>query len=154
MRRKDKEITDRRVIDSLLYRACVCRLALSRDNMPYVVPLCFGYDGRYLYFHSARTGMKIDILRENPQVCFEITPDGSEAKGDGLACDRTMRYMSVIGFGKASFLDDIEDKRQGLTAIFTHYAPGEPFRTTDRDIEKTAVIRVEIISMTGKMSGQ
>ncbi len=154
MRRKDKEIDDRREIDAIIDRAEVCRLALARDNVPYVVPLCFGYDGRFLYFHSARTGMKIDILRKNPRACFEITPPDTEAKGDGPAGNRTMQYKSVIGFGTASFLEDLDSRREGLAVIFKHYAPGQPFQTEDNDIVKTAVICVDIVSITGKMSGQ
>jgi len=151
MRRKDKEITERDRIDAIIYRAKVCRLALSRDNRPYVVPLSFGYDGKSLYFHSAESGMKIDFLRDNPEVCFEITAD-CKVKGGKIASDWTMRYISVIGFGRARFLEDPQSKRQGLAVLFKQYTE-EPFEAPERTIEKTAVIRVDISSITGKISG-
>ena len=72
MRRKDKEITDREVIDSIINESTFCRLALSQDDRPYIVPLTFGYDGTALYFHGALAGKKIDILRKNINVCFEF----------------------------------------------------------------------------------
>jgi nitroimidazol reductase NimA-like FMN-containing flavoprotein (pyridoxamine 5'-phosphate oxidase superfamily) len=50
MRRKDREIQSRDVIDEIIAQAEVCRLGLSRDNRPYIVPVSFGYDGRCLYF--------------------------------------------------------------------------------------------------------
>ncbi|MBU3917342.1 pyridoxamine 5'-phosphate oxidase family protein, partial [bacterium] len=71
MRRKEKEITDKAIIDSIINDSKVCRLGLSDDNRPYVVPLCFGYENDTLYFHSAHKGMKLDILKKNKQVCFE-----------------------------------------------------------------------------------
>ena len=62
MRRKEKEITTRAVIDAIIRQARVCRLALSEDNQPYVVPLCFGYENDTLYFHCAPKGRKLDII--------------------------------------------------------------------------------------------
>jgi nitroimidazol reductase NimA-like FMN-containing flavoprotein (pyridoxamine 5'-phosphate oxidase superfamily) len=53
MRRKDREITDRAEIDTVLNEATVCRIGLADNGEPYVVPMCFGYDGTFLYLHSA-----------------------------------------------------------------------------------------------------
>jgi uncharacterized protein len=50
MRRKDREIQNREIIDEIISEAEVCRLGLSRDNHPYIVPVSFGYNGRCLYF--------------------------------------------------------------------------------------------------------
>ena len=71
MRRKDKEIKDKEVIESIIKRATVCRIALSENNVPYIVPLSFGYKDNCLYFHSAPEGRKIDIIKQNNNVCFE-----------------------------------------------------------------------------------
>ena len=76
MRRKDREITGRENIEPIL-RACkTCRVAMIADGAPYVVPLNFGYtwddDGLTLYFHSGLKGKKIDALRADPRVCFEL----------------------------------------------------------------------------------
>ena len=56
MRRKEKEITDKTAMESIILKSSVCRLALSEENRPYIVPLCFGYEDDTLYFHSAREG--------------------------------------------------------------------------------------------------
>lgn len=72
MRRNDREIKDRGEIDSIIGRARVCRLALCRDGQPYIVPLCFGYDGRSLYFHAAEDGMKIEALDRVAVIKIEI----------------------------------------------------------------------------------
>jgi uncharacterized protein len=58
MQRKDREITDRAEIDAILGEATVCRLGLSGDEGPYIVPMCFGYEGTFLYLHSAPEASK------------------------------------------------------------------------------------------------
>lgn len=151
MRRKDKEITDRSIIDSIIARAEVCRLALSHDNRPYLVPLCFGYDGTRLYFHTAKAGRKIDILHQNPEVCFEMAVDCEPVKG-ARSCDWTMRFMSVIGFGRVSFIDDAEEKKRALGIICAHYSDA-PFAGDAKTIERTLVFRVDITDISGKQSG-
>jgi hypothetical protein len=80
MRRKDREITDRAELLRILAKARVCRLALVDGDRPYVVPLTFALDGADLVLHSARTGRKLDILRRNPAVCFEVE-EGVEING-------------------------------------------------------------------------
>ncbi len=68
MRRKDREITDRAEIDALIHASCVMHLGLCDDNVPFVVPVFYAYDGAALYFHSAKKGTKIDILSRNSAV--------------------------------------------------------------------------------------
>ena len=72
MRRKDKEISDTKEIEEIIKRAKVCRLAMTDENRPYMVPLCFGYSEGVLYFHSANRGKKLDILNKNNRICFEF----------------------------------------------------------------------------------
>ena len=64
MRRREKEITDIKSIEKIMFKAKVCRLALTQDNTPYIVPVCFGYNSKVIYFHSAKEGKKIDIIRK------------------------------------------------------------------------------------------
>jgi nitroimidazol reductase NimA-like FMN-containing flavoprotein (pyridoxamine 5'-phosphate oxidase superfamily) len=151
MRRKDKEITDRNVIDSIINESTFCRLAISEDGRPYIVPLSFGYDGTALYFHGAVEGKKIDILRKNSVVCFEFDSDCEPIQSD-QGCTWSVRYKSVIGYGRARLLDDTDSKCRALDIIVKHYS-GESFEYSEEAVKKTAVIRVDIESVTGKMSG-
>lgn len=151
MRRTEKEIKDRQTIESILERAKVCRLGLCSDGVPYVVPLSFGYEDHRLYFHSAPEGRKIEIIEENPNVCFEVDVDEEYVPAD-VPCDWTVRYRSVIGFGKACLLEDAEEKRKALDVILGHYARG-PFEYAEGALDKVAVIEVEVESLTGKQSG-
>lgn len=151
MRRKDKEINDVAVINEILSRATVCRLGLCENNQPYVIPLCFGYTDDALYFHCASHGKKLGILRKNNNVCFEVDIDCEIIKAD-QACDWGMKYKSVIGFGKAVFIEDVELKRKGLDVIMQQYSAGA-FEYSEDAIKNIVVIKVEIESMTGKESG-
>jgi nitroimidazol reductase NimA-like FMN-containing flavoprotein (pyridoxamine 5'-phosphate oxidase superfamily) len=151
MRRKDKAIQDRDEIEGIIHSSLVCRLALSDDNRPYVVPLSFGYRDDTLYFHSAAEGRKVEILKKNSTVCFEFDVDHEVVEGE-KACKWSMKYRSVIGFGKASFVDDPEEKRKGLDAILEHYS-GDLLEVPEAALENIVVIKVEIESMTGKQSG-
>jgi nitroimidazol reductase NimA-like FMN-containing flavoprotein (pyridoxamine 5'-phosphate oxidase superfamily) len=151
MRRKDKEINNVSAIRDIIRNALICRLALSDDNSPYVVPLCFGYRDNTLYFHSSPEGRKIEILEKNSNVCFEFDIDHEVVQGE-KACKWSMKYRSVIGFGKASFVEDLEEKRKGLDAIMEHYS-GRSFDYPEPALKATTIIKVEIESMTGKQSG-
>lgn len=151
MRKKEKEITDKAAIESIILNSWVCRLALSEDNHPYIVPLCFGYEDNALYFHSAPEGKKLDILRSNNKVCFEFDIDHRIVEAQE-ACGWTMNYRSVIGFGKASVIDDPDEKIKAITAIIQHYA-GKPVPYSEAKLKDTVIIKVEIESITGKESG-
>jgi len=148
VRRKDLEITDRAEIDSILDRALVCRLGLSNDSQPYVVPLSFGYDGKALYFHSAGQGRKIEMIRANPRVCFEVDMDHEVVKREG-SCTWTIKYNSVIGFGTASIVEDRKAKATALNALMRHYGGGE-YPIGDKMLDTVAVIKVDVDSVSGK----
>ena len=150
MRRSDKEITDRKAIEDIILRSKVCKLAMCEENRPYIVPLCFGFKNNTLYFHSAPKGKKIEILKKNPDVCFEFEIFTQIIKS-AKACKWGMRYKSVIGFGKAGFITDDDLKRQAFDIIMNQYADGS-FIYEDALLKSVVVINVEIQSMTGKQS--
>ena len=150
MRRSDKEITDRKAIEDIISRSKVCKLAMCEENRPYIVPLCFGFKNNTLYFHSAPKGKKIEILKKNPNVCFEFEIFTQIIKS-AKACKWGMRYKSVIGFGKAGFITDDDLKRQAFDIIMNQYADGS-FIYDDALLKSVVVINVGIQSMTGKQS--
>ncbi len=151
MRRNDKQINDVAVIDDILRRAVVCRLGLCDGRRPYVVPVSFGFADNALYFHTAGEGQKVDILRRNSNVCFEVEVDCEVVKAD-KACDWGMNYKSVIGFGTAVFIEEVALKRKGLDVIMRQYSSGS-FEYPAKAIEGIAIVKIEIESMTGKQSG-
>jgi nitroimidazol reductase NimA-like FMN-containing flavoprotein (pyridoxamine 5'-phosphate oxidase superfamily) len=151
MRRKDKVIEELAEIEQIVERSLVCRLGLAEKNRPYIVPLSFGFKDSTLYFHSAPEGRKIELLRKNSKVCFEFDLD-HEVVPDEEGCKWGMKYRSVIGFGKASIVEDIQEKKKGLDAIMEHYSD-RIYDYPESAINNILVIKVEIESMTGKRSG-
>ena len=151
MRRKDKKISDKSDIKAIIEKAKVCRLGMVNGNKPYIVPLCFGYRDNAFYFHGSLKGMKIDLIRENPNVCFEFDLLTETIESEN-ACDWSMKYQSVIGFGKAGFIEGSDEKRKAISIIMGQYSE-LPFQFPENKLKATAVIKVEIESLTGKQSG-
>jgi nitroimidazol reductase NimA-like FMN-containing flavoprotein (pyridoxamine 5'-phosphate oxidase superfamily) len=151
MRRKDKEITDPSHIEKILKEAQVCHVAMVDGSRPYIVPLSFGYAGDCLYFHSALQGRKIDILRSNPEVCFEFDVVGPLVESD-IPCNWSVTYQSVIGFGRAEFLEDIDARREAFRIIMAHYSK-EKFVFSDEQLKSVAMLKVRIAEISAKQSG-
>lgn len=150
MRRNEREIKDRTVIDTIIRQCRVCHLALSDGEEPYIVPLCFGYDGETLYLHSAPKGRKIDILLKNNRVCFEFDiPEGLREAEQG--CRWGIKYRSVIGFGTAEMVNNPEAKREALKILMAQYSDKE-YTFPEDVVTKTAVIKVVIARVTGKQA--
>jgi len=142
---------DHDAMEAVIRDALVCRLAMADQHGPYVVPMSFGYEDGVLYFHGGAQGRKARILKENPRVCVEFDVDAEIVVGDDV-CRATMRYRSVIAFGRAAFISDPEDKRRALAALVRHYGR-EGAELPDEAVRRTTCFKVEIDSMTGRQSG-
>jgi len=111
MRRTDKEITNRREIDTILSKATICRIGLVGNNVAYIVPLNFGYKHNCLYFHSAPIGKKIELITKNNMVCFEVDID-YDIVNTGIPCNWSSKYVSIIGYGKARFITNTKQNKK------------------------------------------
>jgi len=151
LRRKDREIKERTEIDAILRAGKVMHLALADNNIPFVVPLFYVYDGAALYFHSAKLGTKIEILKRNPVACFEVTLDHGIIESD-MACDFEARHRTVIGLGHATFVEDAEQKAQILHRIVAQFTD-KTFTFPQANFGQTLVVRIAIDSVKGKKHG-
>ncbi|MEW5816689.1 MAG: pyridoxamine 5'-phosphate oxidase family protein [Spirochaetota bacterium] len=150
IRRKDREIKDSDIISKLLTEEPVCRLALSDNNDPYIVPMNFAFHEGRIYLHSAPEGRKLDILKKNNRVCLEIDTNDGVIPGR-KPCSFGFAYSSVILFGKASIINDLNEKRSALRLLADKYIGGL-YSFTEVDMEGVEVIRVEVEKTTGKSS--
>ena len=132
-------------------KAAVCRIALIDGEYPYIIPVNFVVHDKSLYFHSSREGKKIDLLRKNNRVSFEMDIDRGIVRRDAPFFCST-RYLSVIVFGRACFLDDADEKKTALNYLTQKYI-NDSFSYEAEILEKVAVIRIEIEKLTGKKSG-
>lgn len=151
MRRKDKEITDPEEIEKVIKEAEICRLAMVDGSHPYMIPLSFGIEGDSLYFHSGRKGMKLAVLRKNPNVCFEMDHQDAVLESE-KPCEWSVRYRSVIGFGQAEFLEEASEKRDAFRIIMAHYSD-RSFEFSDEMLQSVVIIRVKITDISAKQSG-
>ena len=148
MRRNEREIKDRKEIDDIIKRCRVCRLAMCDDGQPYIVPLNFGYDGGFLYFHAAPEGRKIDIIKRNNRVGFEVDILNDIVTAE-QACKWGAKYESVMGSGTAEIVDDLEAKKEALEWIMRQYGNGA-WDFKEEILKKTLVLRVQILEISGK----
>jgi uncharacterized protein len=151
MRRKDKEMDVRAMIDSVIEHAKVCHLGLCDDGIPYIVPMCFGYEGNTIFLHSAKEGRKIEFLKGNSTVCFEFETDCEVKIGD-KPCSFSMKYRSVMGYGEASFVEELEAKRKAFETIMRQYTQGS-FTFSEEALGNISIIKIQIAEITGKKSG-
>lgn len=152
MRRTEREITDQKEIEDIITRSDICRIALCNDGKPYMVPMNFGYKDRVLYLHSAHDGEKMDIIKKNPNVCFEMEVDTILVPGP-IGCKWTMHYKSVIGSGVAEIIKDEKEKAEALDIIMKQYAGDEKFEFLPKVLEMMCIIKVPVDEMTGKKAG-
>lgn len=152
MRRKDRQMQDDSEMIAVISRCKVLRLGMAAENRPYVVPLNFGYafpDGKLtVYFHCARQGKKLDIIRANPAVCLEWDCDHVLTEGE-TACAYGYCYSSVIAFGKAEIVTAPEEKALGLELLMKHQT-GKDFTFTSDDLQNVAVCRITVEEISGK----
>ena len=130
----------------------MCRIALANDNIPYIVTMNFGYSGGVkpsIFFHCANTGKKLEMLRQNKYVCFEMDIDHLLYKGKS-SCDWGMRFTSIIGYGNITILKEIEEKKTGLNCIMKHYGGEGDYFYNEKVFEQTTVLKLQITEMTGK----
>ncbi len=151
MRRKEREITSREEIGEILGASSVMNLALCDNNVPFLVPVFFAFDGAAIYFHSAYAGTKMDILGRNNRVCFEVSVDQGVIESDA-ACDFEARHRTVIGFGKAVIVEEMTEKVKALDLIVARFT-NRKFPYPQASLDNTAVIRIEIDSIKGKKHG-
>lgn len=151
MRRHEQRISEKEALETILSEADVLRIGLSDDNVPYIVPVCFGFKNNCIYIHSSPAGKKMDIITRNNTVCFQTEIDVELVKKE-TACECTVKYKSLIGYGKAYLVEDEEEKIKALNAIMEHYQGKGSWEYHDGLMNLTAIIKIEIDSMEGKRS--
>jgi nitroimidazol reductase NimA-like FMN-containing flavoprotein (pyridoxamine 5'-phosphate oxidase superfamily) len=151
MRRTDKEILNRDQINAIIRGSTVCHLALAHNNVPYLVPVSFGYDGDALYLHTARSGRKIEFFERNPQICFEFERNVELRKHDQLACKWSLNYESVIGYGTIAEVQDPTEKQTALNHIMRQYS-GKDWTFEPSAVSDTRTWKITFTDLTGKQS--
>ena len=150
--RREREVTDINEIMKILDKAKVVRIGMVDDGEAYVVPMNYGYtmeEGKLtLWLHGALKGRKIDVLRKNPRVFFELDCDITPFEGD-VACRYGITYASVMGRGTAVITEDVEEKKYGLSVLMKTQT-GKDFTFEDKMTTIVSVIRIDVSDYTAK----
>ena len=145
-------VTDPEQIRHILDSGKVLHLGLSVNDEPYVVPMNYGYtmeDGKLvIYLHSAVKGKKLEMVRTNPRVCFNIDCDRMPFEGR-VPCQYGMVYSSILGRGTAALVEDPEDKMEAMS-ILMKTQTGKDFTFNERLVSIVTVIRIDVQEYTAK----
>ena len=136
-------------IDDLLHKEVVGRIGCHTDEMVYVVPISYVYDGKNIYAHTYE-GLKMETMRKNPNVCFEV--DDLRDMGN---------WKSVIAWGKFQVVNKTDERSSALklllnrslpvvSSITTHLGKSWPFYSDDIDKIDGIVFKIVINKKTGK----
>ena len=149
MRRKRQELS-REDTAAILERRDSGVLALAEEGgFPYAVPLSYVYTGDKLYFHCAKSGHKLELIRQNPKASFcvvdqdQIVPE-----------EYTTYFRSVIAFGRIRLLEAPEEKRRAIELLARRYAPEDTpanrDAAIDRDFAPLCMLELSIEHLSGK----
>ena len=163
LRKKDRAMPEAETLETLR-SAMVGRLGLCRDDQPYIVPLNFAYQDDHIYAHCAETGMKVEFILSNSNVCFEVD-ERIGTVADPVICDYDTAYRSVIVFGRAHLLTTLQEKTHAMRLIATKYSFGKDLEAARKlsiiTVDKyrsplgssTSVIDITVERITGKSYG-
>lgn len=145
MRRSEREVQDINEIERILNEAQVCRIAMQDGEFPYIIPMCFGYtleSGELaLYFHSATQGKKMELLKENNNVAFEIDRMGEIIPGE-TACSFSAAFECITGRGSIDVINGIE-KITGLNTIMAKYnKTGREHKYSEQMLNSVAILKL------------
>lgn len=153
MRRTDREVTEQKKINEIISNCYCCRIGFCDEGEVYIVPLNFGYEekeGKYtFYFHSAKEGRKIDIIKKQSSVGFEM--DGNyQLKESEIPCNYSAFYQSVIGTGKVSFVNDRKVKKRALQFVMKHTTGKEEWNFSKEMLDCVCIFQLEVEKLSCK----
>lgn len=151
MQKHNQQITDKKIIEEILSHSQICRIAMIDDMKPYLLPFNYGYRDHCIYIHSAPEGKKIDVLKKNNNVCFEIEQKAEIVK-DTIPCKWATIYRSVVGYGKVDIITNYEQKKKALDIILAHNGGESKNRYQDNQIKTLVILKVNITKLTAKQS--
>ena len=151
LRRTDKAITDPTTIKAILQDAKFVTLALSINDEPYLATLSHGFDElkNCIYFHCAKEGRKVDIMRANPRVWGQALVDDGYQQG---RCDHL--YKTAQFHGKVTFIDSPSERKHALEVMIRHLDNNPETiigkQVTEHSLNRVLIGRVDIDFLSGK----
>jgi len=139
-------------LKEILENGILGRLAINDSTYPYIVSMNYGYDDEYIYLHSSKKGKKIDLIKQNNNVSFQIDYHLDLIKND-LACKWNIKGRSLVIKNQIDFVEDIEEKIIALKKIMTNYDKEKEYSFNENMINEVAILKIKIDNYTIKESG-
>ncbi len=150
--RRERAVTDKEEIKRILDTCKIIHLGLLDQDEVYVLPMNYGYemkdDQLTFYMHGAIKGRKIEVIKANPKVSFEMECDVQPFPGK-IACQYGTSYSCIMGKGTASIVEDVEEKKQGLSIVMKTQT-GKDFTFDEKMVSIVNVIKVEVTGYSAK----
>lgn len=146
------EIKDKKLIDDILNKASYGTLALCRDNKPYSVPINFVQIDNIIYFHGAKKGRKIEIIKENSLSSFSVVEEYSIIQSyfssiEGLACPASHFFKSVCIDGKIEFVNDYGEKVSALELLMKKLQPEGRYKPLEDEVYQKMINATKIFKL-------
>ena len=152
MTRRERQVADINEIIKILDNSKVLHLGLVDGDEPYVVPMNYGYtyenEKLTIWLHCARQGRKLDIMKVNPKVFFEMEYGITPFEGE-VACKYGITYSSIMGRGVATIIEDVETKKIALSSLMKTQT-GKDFEFENRMAEVVGVVKIDVLEFTAK----
>jgi nitroimidazol reductase NimA-like FMN-containing flavoprotein (pyridoxamine 5'-phosphate oxidase superfamily) len=153
VREPHRGVYDRETVNCILDEGFLCHVGFAVDGQPFVIPTSYGRHGASLYIHGSAASRMLRQMKEGVQVCITVT------LLDGLVLARSifnhsMNYRSVVILGKATLVDDPEEKLEALRILSEHILPGrwaDSRQPNERELKQTSVLRVPIEEFSAKV---
>ncbi|MBN2853351.1 MAG: pyridoxamine 5'-phosphate oxidase family protein [Clostridia bacterium] len=154
LKKIERAIGDITEINDVLKRGKYLTMALAKDNHPYIVTMSYGFDERKncLYMHAAKEGLKMDIIKSNPEVCATVIEDKGYVQ---RKCSH--KYVSCVFEGDISVVEELEEKKHGMEIMLNHLEE-EPSVTRELHLkneeayESFSILKIVIKVISGKKS--
>jgi uncharacterized protein len=152
-RHRERADYERDQIHAILDEGMICHVAANVDGAPWMIPTAYGREGDDLYLHGAAANHLLSAAVEGGDIVVTVS------LLDGLVLARStfnhsLNYRSVVVFGRAEKLTDLEEKAHALEVIVDHLVPGrsaEARAPTDTELRQTSVIRLPITEASAKI---
>ncbi len=152
MTRREQQVTDINEIIEILEKSKVVHVGMIDGDEPYVVPMNYGYifedEKLTIYLHGARRGRKIDAIKANPKVFYEMCCDITPFEGE-VACKYGITYASIMGRGLATLVEDVDEKKKALS-ILMKTQTGKDFQFEDKLTTVVSIIKIDTLEFTAK----
>jgi nitroimidazol reductase NimA-like FMN-containing flavoprotein (pyridoxamine 5'-phosphate oxidase superfamily) len=142
-------INSKEEMEKLLIEERVGYLGMISDNCPYVIPLTYGYTNGKILFHCKLQGKKLDIMRKEPNVSFTVSRHFGEMVSHPQGAECHINSDSVICYGKARVIDDINERLVILNR-FNHCLQPNAREITLEEVEQCNAVEISVEKMTGR----